>query len=236
GSGRIERRRPDGKVIEITVNAMPDGGFIKTYTDVTERIRAEAERANLLDHFYASQKMQAVGTLAGGIAHDFNNILGSILGYSHLALEDLPADLPARESGERVATAGTRARNLVQQILDFSRRTETPFVPVNLTALVDEALVLMRSTIPVTIAIEKDRWDEAHVYGSATQIHQVILNLCVNAAQAIGDRPGVIRLGLELVEDTAAQLPTQAGRLADQAWSRIEEVDGRYRMSFGSLA
>lgn len=236
GSGRMERRRPDGRVIEITVNAMPDGGFIKTYTDVTERIRAEAERANLLDQFYASQKMQAVGTLAGGIAHDFNNILGSILGYSHLALEDLPQNHPARESVEQVATAGARARNLVQQILDFSRRTETPFLPVNLTALVDEALVLMRSTIPVTIAIEKDRWDEAHVFGSATQIHQVILNLCVNAAQAIGDRPGVIRLGLELLEDAAPQLPTHAGRLADQAWSRIEEVDGRYRMSFGSLA
>jgi signal transduction histidine kinase/ActR/RegA family two-component response regulator len=236
GSGRMERRRPDGTVIEVTVNAMPDGGFIKTYTDVTERVRAEAERANLLDQFYASQKMQAVGTLAGGIAHDFNNILGSILGYSHLALEDLAGDHPARESVEQVATAGVRAKNLVQQILTFSRRTETPFSPVHLSALLDEALTLMRSTLPVTIAIQKDRWDGAHVYGNATQIHQVILNLCVNAAQAIGDRPGTIRFGVEQVENAAAYVPVHAGRLADQAWSRIEEVDGRYRMTFGALA
>jgi signal transduction histidine kinase/ActR/RegA family two-component response regulator len=236
GSGRMERRRPDGTVIEVTVNAMPDGGFIKTYTDVTERVQAEAERTNLLDQFYASQKMQAIGTLAGGIAHDFNNILGSILGYAHLALEDLAADHPARDSVEQVATAGVRAKNLVQQILTFSRRTETPFSPVDLSALVDEALTLMRSTLPVTIAIQKDRWDAGHVFGNATQIHQVILNLCVNAAQAIGDRPGTIRLGVEQVEDAAAHLPVHAGRLADQTWSRIEEVDGRYRMTFGALA
>lgn len=236
GSGRMERRRPDGTVIEVTVNAMPDGGFIKTYTDVTERIRAEAERTNLLDQFYASQKMQAIGTLAGGIAHDFNNILGSILGYSHLALEDLPTSHPARESVEQVATAGVRAKNLVQQILTFSRRTDTPFTPVNFSTLVDEALTLMRSTLPVTIAIQKERWDDAFVYGNATQIHQVVLNLCVNAAQAIGDRAGTIRLGLERVDEAAIRLPVHAARLAEQAWSRIEEVNGRYRMTFGALA
>jgi signal transduction histidine kinase/CheY-like chemotaxis protein len=236
GSGRMERRRPDGTVIEITVNAMPDGGFIKTYSDVTERIRAEAERTNLLDQFYASQKMQAIGTLAGGIAHDFNNILGSILGYSHLALEDLSASHPARDSVEQVATAGVRAKNLVQQILTFSRRTETPFTPVNFSELVDEALTLMRSTLPVTIAIEKERWDDVHVYGNATQIHQVILNLCVNAAQAIGDRTGTVRLALERVDEATMRLPVHVGRLAEQTWSRIEEIDGRYRMTFGSLA
>jgi signal transduction histidine kinase/CheY-like chemotaxis protein len=235
GSGRMERRRPDGTVIEITVNAMPDGGFIKTYTDVTERICAEAERANLLDQFYASQKTQAIGTLAGGIAHDFNNILGSILGYSHLALEDLSEGHPARDSVEQVATAGVRAKNLVQQILTFSRRTDTPFTPVGLSDLLDEALTLMRSTLPVTIALQKERWDEVFVHGNATQIHQVILNLCVNASQAIGDEPGTIWFALDRMAEGGIHLPVH-GRLGEPAWSRVEEVDGRYRMTFGALS
>jgi PAS domain S-box-containing protein len=234
-SGHMERRRPDGSVIEVTVNAMPDGGFIKTYSDVSARVRAEAERADLLDQFYASQKMQAIGTLAGGIAHDFNNILGSILGYSHLALEDLAPDHLARDSVEQVAKAGVRAKDLVQQILTFSRRTETPLDSVNLTALAEEALTLMRSTIPATVAIERKRWDDTHVYGNSTQIHQVIINLCVNAAQAIGDGPGTIRLSLESLPDAIGLIPIVAGRLAEQTWSRVEVVGGRYRMTFGGI-
>jgi signal transduction histidine kinase len=147
-----------------------------------------------------AQKMEAIGTLAGGIAHDFNNILTAILGYTELALDDIRQDSAVWRYLQEVHKAGQRAKTLVQQILTFSRRTEQARKPVPLALLVEEALALLRPSLPSTIEIRQRLTDAGTVLADATQIHQVLLNLCSNAAYAMRETGGVLEIGLELAQ------------------------------------
>ncbi len=166
--------------------------------DVTERRRAAEERARLEEQLLQAQKMEAVGTLAGGIAHDFNNILAAVLGYTELALDDLDSDSPAVPHLAQVMKAGNRAKDLVKQILAFSRQSEMDRKPVRIQVVVQEALQLLRATLPSTIEIREELDPlTGTVLADPTRIHQVLLNLCTNAKQAMGRGGGILRVSLK---------------------------------------
>ena len=166
--------------------------------DITERKQAEEDRSIYEVRLMRSQKLEAIGTLAGGIAHDFNNILSAIIGYSELALDDLPKDNSASMNIEEVLKAGERAKELVKQILTFSRQRETERRPVKIDLIIKEALKLLRSSIPSSITIS-NRIDSSTctVFADPTQIHQVIMNLCTNAYHAMLPNGGNLTVSLE---------------------------------------
>jgi|GEM_PF-6485731 len=169
--------------------------------EIRERKRAEEQRAGLEARLRQSQKMEAIGTLAGGIAHDFNNILHAILGYTELALDRFDDRPKAVKDLQAVLKAALRARNLVQQILNFSRQTEQERRPMDLGPVVQEALELLRATLPASIEIAAELGEgPVSVLADPTQIHQVVMNLCANAAQAMGEEKGVLKVGLDQVE------------------------------------
>ena len=156
---------------------------------------AEHERKRLEAQLRQAQKMEAIGTLAGGIAHDFNNILTAILGYTELALNDIRQDSAVRRYLQEVRKAGQRAKTLVQQILTFSRRTEQARTPVQLPRLVEEALALLRASLPSTIAIRHHiSQDAGTVLADPTQLQQVLLNLCANAEYAMRETGGLLEI------------------------------------------
>jgi CheY-like chemotaxis protein len=144
-----------------------------------------------------AQRMESLGTLAGGIAHDFNNILTAIVGHLAIAMQELPRDHPARQRLEVVQGATDRAADLVNQILTFSRRRESRRVPIRLTPVVEEALALLRATLPTMIKfcanLTSDGFD---VLADPSQIHQIVMNLGTNAAHAMGSH-GTLEVTLE---------------------------------------
>ena len=147
-----------------------------------------------------AQKMEAMGTLAGGIAHDFNNILSAIIGYTELAQDYVTEGSKVQRNLDEVLKAGLRARDLVRQILTFSRQVEGERKPVQVHLIVKEALKLLRSSIPSTIKIREDiDTKSGMVIADPTQIHQVIMNLCTNAYQAMDDHGGLMHVVLEKV-------------------------------------
>lgn len=163
--------------------------------DVTEKQRLE-------DQLRHSQKMEAIGTLAGGIAHDFNNILYALLGYANLAKRDVLRDSDVHDYLTQIERAGRRAAELVEQILAFSRRADSDMRPVELQSIVHEALTLLRGSLPTTVEITHDiAADCGPVLANPTQIHQVLMNLCTNASQAMPNRKGALHLGLEQIQN-----------------------------------
>ena len=182
--------------------------FIVLARDVTERKQSEAERRALERQLREAQKMESIGTLAGGIAHDFNNILAAILGNVALASEDLPAAHAARSSLDQIRRAGLRARSLVQQILTFSRRHPNELVGQSLRPVVEETVALLRATLPAGVRLQTVLPDAPlQVQADATQLQQVVMNLCTNAWHALPEGRGHIEVGLEaLSAETAAAL------------------------------
>lgn len=180
--------------------------YMECFIDLSEQVRAEVDKEKLEAQLRQAQKMEALGTLAGGIAHDFNNILGAVLGYSELGLRDLDGpDHPLYTKLKAINHAGNRARDLVQQILTFSRMQEQLRVPVKVSPIVKEALKLLRSSLPANIRIKAVIRDDRPVLGDPTQIHQVIMNLFTNAYQAMQVSGGILGVSLEQVEVVASQ-------------------------------
>jgi PAS domain S-box-containing protein len=182
--------------------------------ELAERKRAERESRDMERQLRRAQKMEAMGTLAGGIAHDFNNILGAILGYTELALFEVPADSAARKKMSQVMRAGHRARDLVRQILLFSRESREDRELIAMGPVVKEAVKLLRATLPATIAVERLVEGElGPVMGNPTEIHQIVMNLCTNAGHAMEETGGTLRVSLAGVElDGEAAPPLPAGR------------------------
>lgn len=147
-----------------------------------------------------SQKMEAIGTLAGGIAHDFNNILFSIIGYSELSFDELEENSPVRKNLHEILEASKRATDLVRQILTFSRQTEHELSLVQIDLIVKETLTLLRASLPTTIEIRKNIKTDAMALSDPTQIHQILMNLCVNASHAMREKGGILAVDLESVE------------------------------------
>lgn len=175
-----------------------DGDIITLFAhDLTATKRMEAHRTALESQLRESQKMQAIGTMAGGIAHDFNNIISAILGNVELARQDAQAESAVATSLDEIDKAGRRARDLVRQILAFSRNEPPRRVPVRLADVVQETMRLVKVAMPPQLVLQLDI-DPATppVLADATQIEQVLLNLCTNAIHAMAQRAGVIRIEL----------------------------------------
>jgi nitrogen-specific signal transduction histidine kinase/ActR/RegA family two-component response regulator len=173
------------------------------YLDITERKEAEKEARRLESALSQAQKMEAIGTLAGGIAHDFNNILSAIMGFGQLAQMNCSDGRKVHEYMVDLLSASERARGLVQQILAFSRQTNPEKQPLDTGILVKETLKLLRASIPSSIEIKQDvQTGLGTVMANQTQIHQVVLNLCTNSAQAMGIRGGKLSVELTRAEIT----------------------------------
>ena len=169
--------------------------------DLTGRKKAEAHRNELEAQLRESQKMQAVGTMAGGIAHDFNNILGAILGNVELAKADCSPDSPVLESLHEIDKAGRRARDLVRQILTFSRNEPPQRTTVNLAEVVHDTERLLRVTLPPAIELHMHlSTGLPDLLADATQVEQALLNLCTNAVHAIGAERGIIQVDAAQVQ------------------------------------
>jgi signal transduction histidine kinase len=177
------------------------------------------------------QKMEAIGTLAGGIAHDFNNILGAILGYTELVLDDLPGGTLMRKNAQRILSATQRAAELVKQILAFSRQSKQEQKPLILGDIVKEALKLFRSSLPATIEIrQKIKAHSGVISGDSTQIHQVMMNLCANAAHAMKDTGGILEVALDEVLPDAESSSGQ-NNLKPGVYLRLTVSDTGYGIS-----
>ena len=203
--------RKDGKVIhtEVQGRTISYGGQLAVLTsihDITSRTEAEAARASLETQLREAQKMAAIGTLAGGIAHDFNNILATILGNVELARQDAGSEPDVLESLDEIRKAGARARDLVQQILSFSRRQPVERTPIDLASVVEETGRLLRATLPARVSLEVAcAPGTPAVLADATQIEQVLINLAANAMQAIGNASGTVGIRLDSVRVDAAE-------------------------------
>ncbi len=214
--GELCNRRKDGELFwefaAISGVRGEDGEiehYIAVKEDITERKQAEAARDSLEVQLRESQKMQAIGTLAGGIAHDFNNIVAIILGNVELARRDVSANPIALESLDEIHKASARARDLVQQILSFSRRRPAERKLTALAPIVEESVRLLRSTLParLSLAVQCEA-DVPPVLADVSQIQQVLINLATNAMQAMRGRPGRIDIRLNTVMVDASLVDT----------------------------
>ena len=235
-------RRKDGETIHASIAVRcirkPDGAadyFLTVVQDQTARIEAEQAQAELESQLRQAQKLEALGQLAGGIAHDFNNILTAIMAYAELATMDVDNPAEVRAHLEQVQAASNRARDLVRRILTFSRQRKQERKPAHLKPVIEEALNLVRSTLPATIGIEVELDPRAPVVlADLSQVHQVLMNLCTNSAYAMKDRPGRLFIRLERVEVDAALVRAQP-ELREGSYARLTVGDTGSGMAPGIL-
>jgi two-component system, cell cycle sensor histidine kinase and response regulator CckA len=211
---RLRNRAPlrpdDSDAANLRGQGMAGSGTVTTIfaRDLTAKKQAEAQRAALETQLRESQKMQAMGTMAGGIAHDFNNILSAILGNVELAKQDTAADATSLVSLQEIDKAGRRARDLVRQILTFSRNEPPKRTPLQLAELMEEATRLVKVALPPTVELRLvTPANLPSVLADATQVEQALLNLCTNGILALGTKKGSVTLTLseKLVESPQSE-------------------------------
>ncbi|MDM8540288.1 response regulator [Desulfococcaceae bacterium HSG9] len=191
--------------------------FVSVVRDITERRRAEKERIQLQKQLHDAQRMEAIGTLAGGIAHDFNNILAIIKGFSEIALNhELAEDHPARYSIEQVKIASERAIELVRQILTSSRKKKHVMTQIKITPIIKETVKLLRASLPATIKIQFEQMAPSDdILGDSGKFHQVLMNLCTNAAHAMQTRDGVLKIALKETDAASVAFNSQFDLASD---------------------
>ncbi len=208
-TGRMENFKKDGSVChtESAISPIRDGngkisGFVSLGRDITHELEMQ-------EQLRQAQKMEALGTLAGGIAHEFNNILGGIMGFTEIAKDDAAGDSPVVASLDEISKLSTRARDVVQQILTFSRKGKIDKKPILPHLLLEDSLKMLRASIPSNIEIRHSLDSRSGtIIADQTQLHQVGMNLCVNAVQAMKDTGGVLEITLSpvVLDDEAADM------------------------------
>jgi len=204
----VKLRKKDGKVMDCLLNVtvrqagVSIPGYQGSIRDMTEQKKLEAQLVQ-------AQKMEAIGTLAAGIAHDFNNILTAVMGYSELAGFQIPEGHKARENLMKVRKAGNRAKDLVNQILAFSRQSKQERKAIQIAPIVKESIKLLRASLPSTIEFRQNiKAESVIVEADPTQMQQIVMNLCTNAFHAMSEDGGILEISLleiELDSDTANQ-------------------------------
>ena len=198
--------------------------------EIEIRKQYERERADLEAQLFQLQKMETIGTLAGGIAHDFNNILTPIMGYTEMALEELPLESTLRYDVEQINHAAIRGKDLVQQILTFSREVDFDKNPIQMNLVIKEALNLVRASLPKTIEIKHNlNHNTGTILADATHMHQIIMNLCTNAYHAMTETGGVLSVNLKAV-DLSKKLSNQFSHLKKGKYLKLEISDTGHGM------
>jgi PAS domain S-box-containing protein len=198
-------RRKDGTDLPVEIDGilleLQGGSYSVSFVkDISERKEAEKQRVKMEARMRETQKMESLGTLAGGIAHDFNNILGAILGYAEMAQYECPADSRLEYYATQITKAGYRAKELVQQILLFSRQGSSEKGPIDVGRVVDEAFKLIKASLPANIEILANiSHDLAPIFANEIHIHQIVMNLCTNAYYAMKSFGGTLNVSLTAV-------------------------------------
>jgi predicted ATPase/signal transduction histidine kinase/GAF domain-containing protein len=240
--GDFEHRllMPDGSIKHLyVVQAVRDqsGGreIVGTVIDVTDRKKAEQKRELLEQRLRQAEKMESVGRLAAGIAHDFNNVLAGVFAYGEMLFDDTPQNSPLKRYAQNVLTAATRGRALVDQILDYSRSQHGKRGPIDIGPVVTETLELLRGSLPAAIRLEASApKSPLTVIGDATQLHQVVMNLCSNAIQAMS-AGGTLRVALEATEPAAERVLSN-GSLGPGCYVRLTVEDRGSGMDAATLS
>ena len=199
GEGIYSFELTDGRSMLVDTRKMDDASAVSLWTDVTSIKEAEAERRDLEAALYHANKLDALGRLAGGIAHDLNNTLVPVLALAQTTLKRLPVESRERNNLDIIVRAAERARDLVKQILAFSRKEAPKRERIDIAEVVRQSLKLLRASVPSTIGMEQRIGPVPPLLGDAGQLHQVLTNLVTNAAQAIGNETGTITV--ELAEE-----------------------------------
>ena len=199
GTGSMETKlvRKDGAFLDCYLQACavepsdPSQGYIVAIVDISEQKKHDRQKKEFENRLRQAEKMEVIGSLAGGIAHDFNNILFPIVGYTEILLHTAPEGSDSHDLLDRILKAADRAKNLVRQILTFSRQGDTGLKPIRLQPTVKEAVKLLRASIPATIEIrQRIENGDAVAMGNPTQVHQIVMNLCTNAYHAMENQEG----------------------------------------------
>jgi PAS domain S-box-containing protein len=209
-------------------------GVVQVVRDITENKISEKEHRRLQEQLIQAQKMEAIGTLAGGIAHDFNNILSAVMGYTELALLSLPERTELTVHLNHVLKAGMRAKDLVEQILAFSRQTHQVYQQqsVRIGLIIKEALKLIQSTFPSTIQLDLKIVSKSMVVIDPSQMHQIVMNLCTNAKHAMQEHGGMLTVNLVDVEiEPPAEILDRNPELRSGSYVRLTVKDTGHGMS-----
>jgi signal transduction histidine kinase len=224
--------------VEVSIASYRIGGtwaFSGFVRDITERKRAEAERLKLEERLRRAEKMEAIGRLAGGIAHDFNNVLGGIFAFGEMLYEEAPESSSRKRHARNLLTAVARGRALVEQILAYSRSQGGKREPTDIGRMVAETLELVRGSLPPNIKVESRAAGlSLVVMSNATQLHQLIMNLCSNAIHALG-KGGALRVALA-ASDVGAERALSHGRLTPGRYACLTVEDSGCGMSAATLA
>ena len=202
--GESSGRRQDGSEVplEASIAQLADGSRVCVYRDISERKHAEQERATFQEQIHRSQKIEALGKLSSGVAHEFNNILAAVLGYANLLVEDLESMPDSQGFAREIVKAGERASRLVEQIRSFSRQqNERKFQSTDMIRLVEDTIDIFRASLQSSIIVEMQsvKHDKITAMASSGDIGQAVMNVLVNASEAIGKRGGLITVCMDLV-------------------------------------
>ncbi len=224
----------NGEFIDIRINAAmrnPDNledGIIGGVIDIREQKQFEKEREQMRERMYQVQKIQSLETLAGGVAHDFNNLLMAMIGSAELAIYDLPEISPAREYLNSIITAGKRGAELAQQMLSYAGKKKLSTNRINLNAIIEEMAQIIKSSISKKVVLKLDLAEQIPlVEGDATQLSQIIMNLVINANEAIGNKSGIIiiRTSASICDRKYLDTLFLPGELKEGLFVLIEVVD-----------